>query len=159
MVGKAISELMHQEDAIGDLISRSPDQHDLLLRCVRSPQLPYRQGLEELLLPNLWPILVLHIVNCTQWNAINSPSALWNLLHPPRTWFNAHFGNINNILKTIRRCQMLTGWCSMKRINLDLILSLWSLRSLLECQSVVDVKTPIESYPPNTLWFPLTKWH
>ncbi len=46
MVGKAIFELMHQEDATGDLISRSPGQHNLLLQCVRSPQLPYRQGLE-----------------------------------------------------------------------------------------------------------------
>jgi hypothetical protein len=46
MVGKAISELMHREDATGDLISRSLGHHDLLLRCVRSPQLPYRQGLE-----------------------------------------------------------------------------------------------------------------
>ncbi len=53
MVGKAISESMHQEDATGDPISRSPGQHDLLLRCVRSPQLPYRQGLEQLLIPNL----------------------------------------------------------------------------------------------------------
>jgi hypothetical protein len=66
MVGKAISELMHQEDATGDLISRSLGQHDLLLRCVRSPQLPYRQGLEQLLLPNQRPILVLHTVNYTQ---------------------------------------------------------------------------------------------
>jgi len=41
MVGKAIPESMHQEDAIGDLISCSPDEHDLLLRCVRSPRLPY----------------------------------------------------------------------------------------------------------------------
>jgi hypothetical protein len=110
-------------------------------RCVRSPQLPYWQGLEQLLLPNLRPILVLHTVNYTQWNAINSPSVLWNLLHPPRTWFNAHFGNINNIPKTIRRCQMLTGGYTMKRINSDPILSLWSLRSLLECQSVVDVNS------------------
>jgi hypothetical protein len=31
MVGKAISELMHQEDATCDLISRSPSQRDLLL--------------------------------------------------------------------------------------------------------------------------------
>jgi hypothetical protein len=38
MVGKAISESMHQEDATGDPISRSPSQRDLLLRCVRSPQ-------------------------------------------------------------------------------------------------------------------------
>jgi hypothetical protein len=38
MVSKAISESMHQEDATGDLISRSPSQRDLLLRCVRSPQ-------------------------------------------------------------------------------------------------------------------------
>ncbi len=44
MVGWATSESMHQEDATGDLISRSPSQHDLLLRCVRSLQLPYRQG-------------------------------------------------------------------------------------------------------------------
>jgi hypothetical protein len=107
------------------------------------------------------PMLVLHTVNCTQWNVINSPSVLWNLLHPPRTWFNAHFGNINNILKTTRRCQMLTGGCTMKRINSDPILSLWNLRSLLECQSVVDVNSTgsIEGYPRNTLWFPLTKWH
>jgi hypothetical protein len=40
MVSKAISELMHQEDAIRDLISRSPGQHDLLLPRVRSPPLP-----------------------------------------------------------------------------------------------------------------------
>ncbi len=44
MVGKAISELMHREDASCDLISRSPGQHDLLLPRVRSPQLPYLQG-------------------------------------------------------------------------------------------------------------------
>jgi hypothetical protein len=31
MVGKAISELMHQEDATCDLISCNPGQHDLLL--------------------------------------------------------------------------------------------------------------------------------
>ncbi len=66
MVGKAISELMHQEDTTCDLISRSPGQYDLLLQCVWSPQLPYLQGLEQLLLSNLQPILVLHIVNCTQ---------------------------------------------------------------------------------------------
>jgi hypothetical protein len=34
MVGKAIFESMHQEDATGDPISRSPGQHDLLFRCV-----------------------------------------------------------------------------------------------------------------------------
>jgi hypothetical protein len=61
MVGKAIPESMHQEDAIGDPISCSPDEHDLLPRCVQSPRLPYRQGLEQL----LRPILVLHTVNCT----------------------------------------------------------------------------------------------
>jgi hypothetical protein len=66
MVGKGISELMHREDATCDLISRSPGQHDVLLRRVWSPQLPYWQGLEQLLLPNLRPILVLHTVNCTQ---------------------------------------------------------------------------------------------
>ncbi len=44
MVGKAISKLMHQEDATRDLISCSPGQHDLLLPCVRSPLLPYPQG-------------------------------------------------------------------------------------------------------------------
>jgi len=33
---------------------------------------------------------------------------------------------------------MLIGGYTMKRINSDPILSLWSLRSLLECQSVVD---------------------
>ncbi len=44
MVGKAISELMHREDATCDLISCSPGQHDLLLQCVRSPELPYLQG-------------------------------------------------------------------------------------------------------------------
>jgi hypothetical protein len=44
MVGKAISELMHREDATCDLIPRSPGQHDLLLPRVRSPQLPYLQG-------------------------------------------------------------------------------------------------------------------
>jgi hypothetical protein len=43
MVGKAISELMHREDATCDLISRSPGRHDLLLPSVRSPQLPYPQ--------------------------------------------------------------------------------------------------------------------
>ncbi len=43
MVGKAISELMHREDATHDRISRSPGQHDLLLPRVRSPQLPYLQ--------------------------------------------------------------------------------------------------------------------
>jgi hypothetical protein len=85
MVGKAISESMHQEDTTCDLISRSPGQYDLLLQCVWSPQLPYLQGLEQLLLSNLQPTLVLHIVNCTQWNAINSLSVLWNLLHPLRT--------------------------------------------------------------------------
>jgi hypothetical protein len=36
MVGWAISESMHREDAIGDPISHSPGPHDLLLRCVRS---------------------------------------------------------------------------------------------------------------------------
>jgi hypothetical protein len=66
MVGKAISELMHREDATCDLISRSPGQHDLLLRCVRSPRLPYLQGLEQLLFSNVPPILVLHTVNYTQ---------------------------------------------------------------------------------------------
>jgi hypothetical protein len=44
MVGKAISEFMHREDATRDLISRSPGRHDLLLPGVRSPQLPYPQG-------------------------------------------------------------------------------------------------------------------
>jgi len=44
MVGKAISELMHREDATCDLIPRSPGQHDLFLPCVQSPQLPYLQG-------------------------------------------------------------------------------------------------------------------
>jgi hypothetical protein len=124
MVGKAIPESMHQEDATCDLISCSPGQHDLLLRCVRSPEPPYWQGLEQLLFPNLRPILVLHTVNCTQWDAINSSSVLWNLLHPLKTWFNAHFGNINNILKTIRRCQMLTGRYITKRINSNPMLSL-----------------------------------
>jgi hypothetical protein len=38
MVGKAISELMHREDATRDLVSRSPNRHDILLRCVRSPK-------------------------------------------------------------------------------------------------------------------------
>ncbi len=38
MIGKAIFESMHQEDATGDPISHSPGQRDLLLRCVRSPQ-------------------------------------------------------------------------------------------------------------------------
>jgi len=102
------------------------------------------KGLEELvLLSNLQPILVFRIVNSTQWNVINSPSVLWNLLHPLKTWFSVHFGNINNILKTIRRCQMLTGCYFVKRINSDRILSLWSLRSLLERQSVVDVNSTI----------------
>ncbi len=32
-----------------------PGQRDLLLPCVRSPQLPYLQGLEQLLLLNLQP--------------------------------------------------------------------------------------------------------
>jgi hypothetical protein len=36
---------------------------------------------------------------------------------------------------------MLTGGYTMKRINSDPILSLWNLRSLLECQSVVDVNS------------------
>ncbi len=63
MVGTAISELMHQDDATCDFISRSPGQHDSLLRCVRSPQLPYLRGLEQLLLSNLQPIRVLHTVN------------------------------------------------------------------------------------------------
>jgi hypothetical protein len=45
MIGKAISELMHQEDATCDQISRTPSQHDLLLQRVRSPQLPYMQGI------------------------------------------------------------------------------------------------------------------
>jgi hypothetical protein len=44
MVGKAISELMHREDATCDLISRSPGQHDSLLQRVRSLRLPYLQG-------------------------------------------------------------------------------------------------------------------
>ncbi len=44
MVGEAISELMHREDATGDLISRSPGQHDLFLAGVWSPPLPYPQG-------------------------------------------------------------------------------------------------------------------
>jgi len=38
---------------------------------------------------------------------------------------------------------MLTGCYFVKRINLDPILSLWSLRSLLERQSVVDVNSTI----------------
>jgi hypothetical protein len=159
MVGKTIFELMHQEDATCDLISCSPGQHDLLLQCVRSPPLPYLQGLEQLMLSNLQPILVLHAVNYTKWNAIYSPSVLWNSLHPLRTWFNAHFRNINNILKTIRTCQMLTGCYIMKRINSDPILSLWSLGSLFKCQSVVDMNFIVQGYPLNTLWFPLTKWH
>ncbi len=41
MVGKAIFELMHPEDATCDLIPRSPGQHDSLLQRVRSLQLPY----------------------------------------------------------------------------------------------------------------------
>jgi len=36
-VGKAISKLMHQEDATRDLISHSPGRHDSLLPGVRSP--------------------------------------------------------------------------------------------------------------------------
>ncbi len=63
MVGTAISELMHLEDATCDFLSRSPGQHDLLLLCVRSPQLPYLLGLEQLLLSNLQPIRVLRTVN------------------------------------------------------------------------------------------------
>ncbi len=109
MVGKATSELMHREDATRDLISRSPGQHDLLLPRVRSPELPYPQGTRAA--PALKtaantgaPYSELHPVKC-----INSPSVLWNLLHPLNTLrFNARFGNINHILKTIRRCQMLT---------------------------------------------------
>ena len=66
MVGKAIFELMHQEYATCDLISCSLGQPDLLLQCVWSPLLPYLQGLEQLLLSNLQPILVLHAVNYTQ---------------------------------------------------------------------------------------------
>jgi hypothetical protein len=38
MVGKAISKLMHREDATRDLVSRSPGRHDLLLQCVQSPK-------------------------------------------------------------------------------------------------------------------------
>jgi hypothetical protein len=38
MVGKAISELMHREDATRNLVSHSPSRHDLLLQCVRSPK-------------------------------------------------------------------------------------------------------------------------
>jgi hypothetical protein len=38
---------------------------------------------------------------------------------------------------------MLTGCYFVKRINSDPILSLWSLRSLLECQSIVDVNSTI----------------
>jgi hypothetical protein len=37
-IGKAISELMHREDATRDLVSRSPGRHNLLLQCVRSPK-------------------------------------------------------------------------------------------------------------------------
>ncbi len=107
-----------------------------LSKCWASPPHLAKVGLRH-----LRPILVLHMVNCTQWNVINSRNVLWNLLHPPKTWFNTYFGNIDNILKTIRRCQMLTGGYTMKRINSDPILSLWSLRSLLECQLVVDVNS------------------
>ncbi len=63
MVGTAISELMHPEDATCDFVSRSPGRHDLLLPCVRSPRLPYLPGLEQLLLSNLQPIRVLRTVN------------------------------------------------------------------------------------------------
>ncbi len=38
MVGKAISELMHREDATCDLVCRGACRHDLLLQCVRSPK-------------------------------------------------------------------------------------------------------------------------
>jgi hypothetical protein len=38
---------------------------------------------------------------------------------------------------------MITGCYFVKRINSNPILSLWSLRSLLECQSVVDVNSTI----------------
>jgi len=62
MVGKAIFELMHREDATCDLIFCSPDQRDLLFQLVGSPQLPYLRGLEQLLLSNLLPTLVLHTV-------------------------------------------------------------------------------------------------
>jgi hypothetical protein len=69
------------------------------------------------MLSKLQPLLVLHTVNYTRWNAINSPSVLWNLLHPFRTSFNVHFSNINNIPKIITTCQMLTGRYIMKRIS------------------------------------------
>jgi hypothetical protein len=68
VVGKAISELMHREDATRDLISRSPGPHDFLLPGVRSPPLPYPQGTIAApgLLSKLQPILVLHTMNSTQ---------------------------------------------------------------------------------------------
>jgi hypothetical protein len=64
MVGTAISELMHQEDATCDFISRSPGQHDSLLRCVRSPQLPYLRGLELLHTVHLRPVKCNKLVEC-----------------------------------------------------------------------------------------------
>jgi hypothetical protein len=75
VVSKAISELMHRGDATRDLIFRSPGPHDFLLSGVRSLPLPYPQGTRAApsLLSKLQPILVFHIVNSTQWNAINSP--------------------------------------------------------------------------------------
>jgi hypothetical protein len=70
MVGKlAISQLMHREDATRDLISRSLGPRDLLLPGVRSPRLPYPQGMTKAapgLLSKLQPILVLHTMNSTQ---------------------------------------------------------------------------------------------
>ncbi len=102
--------------------------------------------------PSLCLILATSLLFNIHLSAINSLSVLGICYILPGTWFNAHFGNSNNILKTIGKCRITKiGGYTMKRINSDPILSLWSFRSLLERQSVVDVNSTIESYPPNTL--------
>jgi len=84
MVGWATSESMHQEDATGDLISHSPSQHDLLLRCVRSLQLPYRQGFLLRQTRRLWRFFVERLwYTCPYYVCFFRSSALLLLLLEP----------------------------------------------------------------------------
>jgi hypothetical protein len=133
------------EDATRDLISRSPGQHDLLLPRVRSPPLPYPQGTRgappylKTATNTSAPCSELHPVKCDK--LVERPLEFVTSSQDLVQCFP--FGNINNIMKTIRRCQMLTSCYFVKRRNSDPILSLWSLRSFLECQLVVDANSTL----------------
>jgi hypothetical protein len=111
LVGWLVTEL------VGELSSPDLNACNLIMlnRCSTSPVAQWIEPFTP------WPFLTVK-------SNLSKLQVLWNLLHLLNTLrFNAHFGNINNILKTIRRCQMLTGCYFMKRVNSYPILSLSSL--------------------------------